>query len=94
MVNIVLYFCFIIFGFNSNCYILNLSLKEWKAMEIEKKYLLKKNPDFSVCEYHKIEQAYLFDENETYSIEYNKKEVVLSRLKKAGRDTKGTKYRG
>ncbi len=41
-----------------------------------------------------IEQVYLFDENETYAIEYNKKEVVLSRLKKAGRDTKGTKYRG
>ena len=41
-----------------------------------------------------IEQVYIFDENETYAIEYNKKEVVLSRLKKAGRDTKGTKYRG
>lgn len=28
-------------------------------MEIEKKYLLKQLPDFSACEYHKIEQAYL-----------------------------------
>ena len=28
-------------------------------MEIEKKYLLKNLPDFSSCEYHKIEQAYL-----------------------------------
>lgn len=41
-----------------------------------------------------VEQAYIFDENETYTIKYNKKEVTLSRLKKAGRDTKGSKYRG
>jgi CYTH domain-containing protein len=28
-------------------------------MEIEKKYLLKKLPEFETCEYHRIEQAYL-----------------------------------
>lgn len=28
-------------------------------MEIEKKYLLKRLPDLTVCQYHKIEQAYL-----------------------------------
>ena len=28
-------------------------------MEIEKKYLLKKLPDFAACQFHKIEQAYL-----------------------------------
>ena len=41
-----------------------------------------------------IENVYLFDENDPVTIEYNQKEIMLSRLKKAGRDTKGTKYRG
>lgn len=41
-----------------------------------------------------IENVYIFDENEPVTIAYNQKEIMLSRLKKAGRDTKGTKYRG
>lgn len=41
-----------------------------------------------------IENVYLFDENEPVTITYNQKEITLSRLKKAGRDTKGNKYRG
>lgn len=47
-----------------------------------------------LTETDEVEQVYLFDENETYIIEYNKKQVALSRLKKASRDTKGGKYRG
>ena len=54
-------------------------------MEIEKKYLLKKNPDFSVCEYHKIEQAYLCTdpvvrvrrEDETYYMTYKGRGMLV-----------------
>lgn len=40
-----------------------------------------------------IENVYIFNENEPVTIEYDQKEIALSRLKKASRDTKGNKYR-
>ncbi len=41
-----------------------------------------------------VENAYIFDENESYTVSYGEKEVTLTRLKKAKRGTKGNKYRG
>lgn len=40
-----------------------------------------------------VENVYIFNENDTFSIAYNEKEIILNRLKKAKRDTKGIKYR-
>ncbi len=41
-----------------------------------------------------VEDAYIFDENDSYTVSYGEKEVTLTRLKKAKRGTKGNKYRG
>ena len=54
-------------------------------MEIEKKYLLKKLPDFNSCQYHKIEQAYLCTdpvvrvrrEDDTYYMTYKGRGMLV-----------------